>query len=119
MRRMPPTPTFLLGATCRTCGWSFHAPPITGTKPRSFSPSCSRCAEEAMTPRQLLVLSLLLLLGAIVSAVVPEHPLFNQGAGKFVLGSMSAICAALALILWRRRPAPASDSGREPAERGR
>ncbi|MFO0969255.1 MAG: hypothetical protein U0793_27175 [Gemmataceae bacterium] len=58
-----------------------------------------------MMPRQLFLLAVLLLLGAALSAAVPEHPLFNQAAGKFVLSGMGLLCALVGLVLWllRRR----------------
>lgn len=55
-----------------------------------------------MNPRQLFVLAALLALGALVSAAVPKHPLFNQPAGPTVLGGMALLCAAAGLVAWVR-----------------
>jgi hypothetical protein len=55
-----------------------------------------------MTPRQLLILAGLLAMGAVVTAVVPKHPLFNAPGGIWVLGGMALFAAALAGRMWYR-----------------
>jgi hypothetical protein len=59
--------------------------------------------------RQLFVLAGLLGAGALVSAALPGHPLFNQPEGPFVLGGMALLAAATGLFLRRRARAGEDD----------
>jgi fatty acid desaturase len=56
-----------------------------------------------MTPRQMFVLAGLMALGAIVSAVVPKHPLFNHPAGTVVLSGMALSFALTGIHLSMHR----------------
>jgi hypothetical protein len=52
-----------------------------------------------MQDRQLFVLSILLAGGALLTAIIPKHALFNAPGGTFVLGGMSALAAVAALLI--------------------
>lgn len=61
-----------------------------------------------MTPGKLLLMAAWFALAAVLTAVVPRHPIWNLPGGTYVLGVMAACWLAAALVLWWRRPAPAA-----------
>ena len=57
---------------------------------------------HTMQARQFFVLAILMACGAVLTAIVPKHALFNTPGGTSVLAVMSALAAVTALFLrWR------------------